>query len=207
MQLTGDVLLQLEMPKTATGVIAVAPYSSAEELKAGTGLRPNEPGAAGSLASVIGREFLVPDDPAWEPQDLLRAAVDLSGGRRFRRKRAAYWRWQDEFLRNTIIIDRQALNEAIEEMRELIEDEKAEARKSGIKLGLGLACAIGAASAGIYLDPHSMVALGGAFLSVGGWVTDHFPGGVGTPPPAAICITAQRELGWPMSDTPVIIAF
>lgn len=53
--------------------------------------------APGPLAAVIGREFLVPADRAKTHEELLREAVDTKGTR-FRRKRAAYWRWQREFM-------------------------------------------------------------------------------------------------------------
>jgi hypothetical protein len=59
----------------------------------------------------------------------------LSGDKRFRRKRAAYWRWQDEFLRNSVILDQNALEEAAEEMRDLIEEEKKQKR---VNLGSSL---------------------------------------------------------------------
>ena len=62
---------------------------------------------------MIGREFLLPNDPAWSSEDLLRAAVEWSGDKRFVRKRAAYWRWQDEFLRTGVILDQNALEEAV----------------------------------------------------------------------------------------------
>jgi hypothetical protein len=81
-------------------------------------------------------------------------------------------------------------------MRELIEEEKAEARKSGIKLGVGFACAVGAASIGMFVHPISGAALGSAFLSVGGWLIDHIPSDPGTLSPAAMCLTAEREFGW-----------
>jgi hypothetical protein len=53
MRLTPNVLLE-KVPKSATGVIAVAPYNSAKDLCDRVGVRPNQPGAAGMLAAVIG---------------------------------------------------------------------------------------------------------------------------------------------------------
>jgi len=48
---------------------------------------------------------------------LLKAAVDLSGDTRFMRKRAAYWRWQREFLQEGTVLDQSAIDDAVEEMQ------------------------------------------------------------------------------------------
>jgi hypothetical protein len=123
--------------------------------------------APGSLAAVIGREFLVPNDPNKTGDDLLRAAVDIASAGNFQRKRAAYWRWQREFLNECTVLDRNALDEAVEEMRELIEEEKAEVRKPKVKLGLSFAFATGAAAIGLFRPPLAPLAVAGGFLSIG----------------------------------------
>jgi hypothetical protein len=45
MRLTPNALME-KVPKTATGVIAVAPYDSAKELRDSVGVKSNQPGAA-----------------------------------------------------------------------------------------------------------------------------------------------------------------
>ncbi|MGB8837404.1 MAG: hypothetical protein WCC67_11705, partial [Candidatus Acidiferrales bacterium] len=156
--------------------------------------------AQGELAAVIGREFLVPNDSERGEEELLAEAVRLSGDSRFRRKRAAYWRWQEEFLHEAIILDDKAVSEAVEEMNDLIEDEKAEVRRSRIKLGVSFVFAVGAATTGMLTGPLAPVALAGAFLSVGGWVIDHgseaFGLGGAKDSPAGLCLSARREFGW-----------
>jgi hypothetical protein len=205
-RMTPSVLLE-SVPKTVTGVAAVATFSSADEMRAALKMReavpPSNPGgpyASGPLAAVIGREFLVPDDPAWNDEDLLRAAVDIAGDVGFRRKRAAYWRWQREFLADWTLLDQEALNQAVEEMGELINEEKAEARKSTFRLGVSFAFAAGAAAVGMFTPPLAPLALAGGFLSIGGWAIDHVPEVLDQqgkrPDPSAMCVSAQREFGW-----------
>lgn len=109
------VLLQ-SLPRDVTGVVAVAAFDTPEELRLGLQLREIQPPpeigkpppnnqCTGRLAAVIGREFLVPGDSALGEEDLLEEAVVLSSERHFRRKCAAYWRWQNEFLRDATVLE------------------------------------------------------------------------------------------------------
>jgi len=148
------------------------------------------------MAAIIGREFLVPNDPSWTDDELLRAAVDLSSDIRFKRKRAAYWRWQQEFLGDSTVLDQAGIDDAVDEMRELIEEERTEARKAKIKLGVSCAFAVGAATTGLFAGPLAPCAIGAAFLSIGGWVFDRATGPAQEASPAAMCYSAQREFGW-----------
>jgi hypothetical protein len=208
MRMTPTVLLE-KIPPQVTGVVAVAAFDSPEDLRKGLLLRVNPLAAnplpvpnyaPGQLAAVIGRECLVPNNPDRNEEDLLKEGVDLSGDTGFRRKRAAYWRWQREFLLDATILNNEALAEAVDEMKDLIEEEKSEARRSKIKLGFSFAFAVGAVATGIFTGPLAPVAVTSAFLSVGAWVIDHggdIFGGVGTTTrPAALCLSAQRDFGW-----------
>jgi hypothetical protein len=150
----------------------------------------------GQLAAVIGREFLVPDDSELNDEDLLKEAVHLSSDDRFRRKRAAYWRWQNEFLRDATILDKSAIDDAVQEMNDLIADERAEVRRSRIKLGASFSFAVGAACVGMIATPMAPVALAGAFLSIGAWAIDHIPDSGAEPKPAAMCVSVKRHFGW-----------
>jgi hypothetical protein len=93
----------------------------------------------------------------------------LSADAKFRRKRAAYWRWQQEFLRDATVLDQKAIDEAVEEMNELIHDENAAITRSRIKLGVSFAFAVGAAAVGMFAGPLAPIAVASAFLSIGGW--------------------------------------
>jgi hypothetical protein len=201
-RMTPSVLLE-SVPKTVTGVVAVATFASADEMRAALRMReivlpPNGNNyAPGPLAAVIGREFLVPDDRDKAEDDLLRAAVEIASDAGFRRKRAAYWRWQREFLEECTVLDQRALDEAVEEMSDLIEEEKAEARKAKVRLGVSFAFAAGAAAVGMFTPPLAPLAVAGGFMSVGGWAIDHlFDRQSNEPKASAICVTAQREFGW-----------
>ena len=147
-------LLIDKIPKRITGVVAVAAFESPRELRERMDLKEISAGsvvtgpagadAQGRLAAVIGREFLVPDDPGWKDDDLLQAAVDLSGDNRFKRKRAAYWRWQREFLQESMVLDQSAIDDAVDEMRGLVEDEESRGKKSQDQIGSVLRfCGVG----------------------------------------------------------------
>jgi hypothetical protein len=206
MNMTANELLKQAPPGT-TAVTAVATYHSMTELRTDLNLQENQmgpiPGALvgpGTVAAVIGRELMVPNDPRKDHETLLAQAVELSNSDRFRRKRASYWRWQEDFLNRTVVHDQLALREAVVEMKELIAEEKAEILKSRCRLGVSFAFAIGAVATGMAAAPLAPVAVAGAFLSVGAWVFDHFPAlsgsGEGQPGPAAMCLSAQRDFGW-----------
>ena len=201
---TPDTLLEA-VPKTVTGVAAVATFASAEEMQAALGMRPVQAAqnvnlGAGSIPAIIGREFMVPDDPNTKDDDLLRAALEISSDTRFKQKRAAYWRWQREFLSEVTVLDQSALDAAAEEMSTLIDEEKTEARKTKVRMGLSFAFAAGAAAIGIFTPPLAPIAFAGGFLSIGGWAIDHVPeyldGQRRDPRPSAMCVSAQREFGW-----------
>jgi hypothetical protein len=164
MRMTPTVLLE-KVPRNATGVVAVAAFDSPDALNAGIQLRENSAGtglaASGVLAAVIGRQFLVPNNPKHKDDDLLRQALDLSGDAKFRRKRAAYWRWQQEFLRDATILDQKAIEEAVEEMNDLVHEENAAITWSRIKLGISFAFAVGAAALGMFTGPLAPIAVGG----------------------------------------------
>jgi hypothetical protein len=190
------------VPETVLGVAAVATFGSADEMRAALGMRPVEGNmnhGGGLIPAVIGREFMVPDDPGKKDDDLLRAALEISSDSTFKRKRAAYWRWQREFLGDVTVLDQRALDAAVEEMSALIEEENTEVRKARVRLGLSFAFAAGAATIGIFTPPLAPIAIAGGFLSIGGWAIDHVPeylGGQTAPKPSAICLSAQREFGW-----------
>jgi hypothetical protein len=206
MNITASVLLA-EVPPGVTGVTAVASYSAPEQLQDELNLIENQAGVPpgkwvgpGTLAAVIGREFLVPNDPEMSDEELLMQAVELSGDERFQRKRAAYWRWQNEFLAGATIRDPLAIEVAVEEMNDLIAEERDAIFKSRVKLGVSCAFAVGVVVTGMAAAPLVPVAIGAGFLSVGGWIYDHWPElaskGEPKPGPAAMCLCAQRAFGW-----------
>lgn len=207
-------VLAAGLPRYVTGIVAVADYSTVEDAQADLGLAFTDPNIyepvvpfrpaglpGGTVCTVIGREFLVPDDESRSDADLLRAAVDIAQDSDFRRKRANFQRWQREFIADGAT-DEESLQRAVSEMRDLLEDEHAAVRNTGIRTGLSVACLIGATSIGL-LGPFGVpvaaaVAAGGAFLSVGQFVVDHWPTSANSNEREiyAMFRSAQRRLGW-----------
>jgi hypothetical protein len=121
----------------------------------------------------MGRELLVPDDPSWDDFDLLKKAVEVSSDSDFGRKRAAYWRWQREFFRDGVIVDKETVERAVEEMRELIEEEKAILRKNRCKFALGFCFTLAPAALTFFSgDPNIAIGVGSAFLGLGAFLSD-----------------------------------
>jgi len=164
------------LPRNVTGIQAVTNYTTIEDLERDLSLRPSAEGQVpiygGTAIAVLGHEFLVPDDPGWTHEDLLREAVELSSEAAFRRKRSSFWRWQREFLDDKGITDQSAIREAVEEMQDLLADEKAVIRKKQIRTGTQFAFLIGSVSLGLLGGPLTAIALGGGFVSVGGFIAD-----------------------------------
>ena len=125
------------LPSRVTAVTAVATYRSLAALEAAVALRelnPYDPLPAGQLTVVIGREFLAPDPGEFtDDLDLLRAALDIED-EDVRRRRAAYWRWQREFLQDGMFVDQDSIAAAVEEMQDLVADERRVVRRSRTRL-------------------------------------------------------------------------
>ena len=197
-----------ELQPGVTGVEAITAYPSLEKLERDLGVKPAGGGPIqlpiGAVTAVLGREFLVPDDPDWndedlsKAEDLLKAAVELSSDPTFKRKRSSYWRWQREFTGSDVITDQQAVEAAVEEMRELIEEEQAVVRKANIRTTSRYAFLVASITVGLLAGPLSPLALGGAFVSVGQLVTERYFEGHEKKEPAAGALfhDTRRHFGW-----------
>jgi hypothetical protein len=197
-RMTRDVLLQ-GLPAYVTGVQAVGVYPSLEELSQEVGLEPvtGPQWLAGSmLSAVLAREFLVPDNPRRSDLDLLREAVDLAGDEDFRRKRASFWRWQREFLRDTVT-DLESITAAVQDMKDLLADEQARIRRRRITTTVCYAFTLAAIGASMMVaGPLGPVVLGSAGLSVGAFVTQELRARTeqDAPPPVRMFYDARRDL-------------
>lgn len=194
---TGGVLMA-GLPPHVTGMNAVATFPSGKELESASGLRHKSDLPSGQAVKVIAREFLAPDpDEHRSDADLLRAALDLSGDRDFRRKRASYWRWQRDFIHDNVISE-MAMQDAVEEMGDLINDELREIRRQKIKTITLFTFCVASAGAALLAAPLTPVAIGGAFLSVGQFAAERIFSAQQTsqPSPAALFIDARKQLGW-----------
>jgi hypothetical protein len=120
-----------------TGIQAVANYTSLDDLQGDLDLTPIAPGTVplqmAETVAILGHKFFVPNDPRWTYEELLREAVELSSERPFQRKRASFWRRQRSFFDDKeVITDTAAIADAVEEMEDLLEDERALVRKTDV---------------------------------------------------------------------------
>jgi hypothetical protein len=201
-QVTGGVLAA-GLPANVTAVTAVATYPSKEAFERSVGLRPTEPGETklypgNVVCAALGREFLIPDpDEHRSDNDLLRATVDLACDSEFRQKRRNFWRWEREFITDGVT-DQAAIDAAVSEMGELIEEEKSTVRKSKLRTVSRYAFTVATITLGLVGGPLTPLAIGGAFVSVARFTADRLLEGqpVASQSPAALFHDTRRQLGW-----------
>jgi hypothetical protein len=142
--------------------------------------------------------FLSQTIPTEFYEDLLKEAVELSSETASRRKRAAFWRWQREFLDDKGIADQTAISDAVEEMHDLLEEEKALVRRKNIRTGTQFAFLVGSVTLGLVGGPLTAVAIGGAFVSVGQFVADKLMegGGPNVDKPVSLFRDIRKQFGW-----------
>ena len=200
-QATRNVLTQ-GLPPHVTGIQVVPSYTSLDELRKDISLRNDQEGTlpvyGGAAVAILGHEFLVPDDPRCTHEQLIREAVDLSSDPAFRRKRDSFWHWQRKFFNDQSITDQSAIVAAIEEMRDLLDEEKKAVRKMRIHTGVQFACLIGSITLGVLAGPLTPIALGGAFLSVGQFAADRMLSNrdENVDKPVALLRDTRRHFGW-----------
>jgi hypothetical protein len=91
------------------------------------------------LATVLGWEFFTPEDARLSDEQLLRETVDfVTSDDQFKRSRRAFIDWQQGFLTKEGLTDRESFKVAAEEMRHLLEAEKAAASKGTLGLSSGM---------------------------------------------------------------------
>jgi len=190
------------LPRNVTGVQAVTNYTSVGQLEKELGLRTAKEGEmplyGGAVTAILGHEFLIPDDPKWSHEELLRDAVELSSEPTFRRKRTSFWRWQREFLDDQGITDQSAIKDAVEEMQDLLEEERAIVRKKRIKTCTQFAFLVGSITLGMLGGPLAPIAVGGAFVSVGRFVADKLleDHAKDTDKPVSLLRDIRKHYGW-----------
>jgi hypothetical protein len=196
------------LPPGVTGVESVSGYSSYDEMKDGLKLKETEQGIQlqpGAVTAVLGREFLVVDEPDLSDKQALKEAVALSSDSTFRRKRADYWRWQREFLNYEVFTDEKALNDAVEEMQALIQEQNNAIKNEKIRTVARYAFLVGSVALGMYsglmipivISPLALT-LDKAFLSIGQFAVDR---GLkvtegGDRQAAALFSDFHRRFGW-----------
>lgn len=190
-----------KLPRYVTGVEAVVTYTSVDELTNNlelTETQVNKGEYGTTVAAVIGREFLVPNDPGKPYLDLLEEAAQFSSEPTMKYSRADFWRWQREFLDDKGITDQASIEAAVKDMAEKINREKAFAREHGIQTAIQYAFVVGGVTLGLLNSPLAAVAFAGAFLEVGKYVS----GRLGPKDPnvdragVALIYDTQKHFGW-----------
>lgn len=190
------------LPRSVTGIEAVTHYTSMDQLEQELALRPAReydlPLGGGTTTAILAHELLLPENPDWSHEDLLREAVALSSERVSRRKRAAFWRWQREFMHDSVVTDQLSVAAAVEEMEDLLEEERAIARRRWARTGTQFAFLVGSVTLGMLGGPLTAAALGGAFVSVGQFVADKLlePRADDSNRPTALLRDARKHFGW-----------
>ncbi len=203
-------MLTRDLPAYVTGVAALGPaYRTVAEVERELGV--GSPGAkrilpGGALPTVLAWEFLSPDpdDDRLSADELLKETVEfVTGDEGFRKRRTAFVEWQEGFLRDGAT-DRELIERAVAEMRDLLADAKTAAAKLTVRKiaryafqiapsALGLVAAFAGIPGGV------AIAGGGVFLSFGGIAVDELvfkTAEQGQPAPSAFVHDARRHFGW-----------
>lgn len=170
------------LPPTVTAVESVSAYRSYDEMKDSLMIKKTEQGMQlqpGAVTAVLGREYLVVDEPKLSDNQALKEAVALSSDNTYRQKRANYWRWQREFLNYETFTDEGALKVAVEEMQDLIVEQNRAIKKGKIRTVARYAFLVGSVTLGLFTGSMIPIAisplaltLDKAFLSIGQFVTE-----------------------------------
>lgn len=177
---TGEVLLG-ELPAMAAGAVAVSPYESLEDLKRDFGIVETSTlderlkagrGLPGNIVSaVIGREFLVPEDPDRDEFYLLREAVDVVQDIDYRQARADFHAAQQQFI-NRGTTDVESVTAAVDAIAEQLETLEHMTRKRGIWSGIRRAFYFTQIAADILTAPFNPVSAGKAAIAIGKFTVD-----------------------------------
>ncbi len=187
------------LPPHVTGVQAVPSFSSLPEAEAELGLRPSAEGevlAGGAAVSILAHEFLVPHDPDGRGDDCLRAAVEIASDPSYRRKRASFWRWLREYYDDENMCHAAAIRDAVEEMEELLEEQRAIVRKAKVKTVSKYAFAIGGSLVSFAAAGPAALAFAGSFVSFGGFLADRLVTEPEQPRQVALLHDIRKHFGW-----------
>ncbi len=203
---TGEVLLD-ELPAMASGVVAVSPYDSLEDLKRDMGITESSTvverlaagrGLPGNVVSaVIGREFLVPEDPDRDEFYLLREAVDAVQDADYRQARADFHKAQQRFV-NGGKTDFESVNTAVNAVAEHLEALQSIVRRRRIWNGIRRAFFFTQIAADVLTAPINPVAVGKAAIALGKFTVHERLGNPADPhtirPGGALLLDAHRRL-------------
>jgi hypothetical protein len=205
-RVTAQVLLR-HLPAKAAGAVAVAPFTSLDDLKRELGITDNDGlvrrqaasrGLPDSMVSaVVGREFLVPSDPDRDEFYLLREAVDLVQQQDYRMARAAFHAAMLSFA-DAGRTDFDSVRTAVEAMETQLATLDQLARRRRVWNALRRAFFFAQVATDLAAAPINPVAAGRAAISIGQFTTTELlanPADPNQPGPAgALLHDAQRKL-------------
>jgi hypothetical protein len=187
------------LPQYVTGVESFTQYPSLNELSEDLALQkidPNKHLPKGASTAILGHEFLSIDPEKRTHLKVLEEAVHLSSQKAFRRKRKAYWRWQRELLEDITDIDEESLQYAVEEMRDLIADERRAIRRKRIKTIASYAFFVSSIGFALAAGPLSPITIGGAFASLGQFAVGRMAEPNENVSAAAVFLDTKKHFGW-----------
>lgn len=165
------------LPRGVTGIDTVAAYPNIDSLCSDTNLERVQDYrvGAGLSSAVLASEFAVPGTDR-HPESLddelrvLRTALDVSNGKEYKRNRRAYWRWLRD-LSGGVITDVDAVEEAAEELRDLVDEQQELVRAAKVDTVIRTGFLATTVTIGLITAPAiPVVAIGGAVLSIGQFV-------------------------------------
>jgi hypothetical protein len=201
-------VLTRDLPAYVTGVAAVGPsYRTIEEIQREMSIRDAAgrkrlPG--GALATVLGWQFLAPEDPRLSDEQLLKKTVEfVTQDQDFPKYRRAFLDWQQGFLKDGQT-DVESIRKAVKTMDELLQAaNRAAARlevRTVVRYAFRLApSVVGAVLALAGVPGGPFAALGGAFLSLGSIAVDEWflkDAEKDAPAPTAFVQHVNRHFGW-----------
>lgn len=203
---TGEILLN-EVPAMGSGVVAVSPYYSLEVLKRDLGITETSTvmermqagrGIPGNVISaVIGREFLVPEDPERDEFYLLRKALELVQEVDYRQARSDFHSAQQQFIKDGKT-DLESVTTAVNAMAEHLNALHRLARRQRIWNGLRRAFFFTQTATDLLTAPINPVSAGKAAIALGKFTVDERLRNPANPysvrPGGALLLDAQRRL-------------
>jgi hypothetical protein len=205
---TGEALLQI-VPAKARGAVAVMPYDSLDALKQDLGisnvrLTGNDlergahlPGHA--LMAIVGREFLVPEDPDKDEFELLRDAVRVARDPGYREARGHLHRSLNRFLHSSGETDAASIETAVKEMERGIDEMRRSEIWKKVRNGMRHSLFVGNTAMKAAAAPIGPAMAASAAISVGNYVAKEVlssrDGRWDPRPYGALFVDAQQRLG------------
>jgi hypothetical protein len=193
--------LVADLPSNIRGVTVVPTFANSGQLSKAIGLRAAPSGelhgtAQGTAAAAMSLRFLVPEHEGTTTPATLQKVLERTGGREAKRARDAFWSWQRDFFGDDVITDQATLDDATEEMADLVADlERAISWKRASTVA-GYLFLAGTVTLGMIASGLAPVALVGATLAVGQFTFDRLAAQrvVSRTPDAALFTSAKEGL-------------